>query len=297
MQEVDQLIMIIPVVLNLNGNLEMNLSARLATAANIGEFDDPMVRRSMIIGNLALLQFQTVAVSFIAACIALILGRFVPRNGFPSPSVSPPSSGATNSTILALRNVLTYSLEFRQVNHPPIVDQGRESGIKTCIFPPFHDGVSLFISIRLVMVAATAMTAASLSGIFLGSFMCALVVICHNYNRDPDNIVPAVASCLGDLVTLVMLGFVSTFFIPFIQTLLPLLVGIFVLFSAFACFLFTLKNKHVRPLLKEGWPPLLGAMVISSGTGIVLDMFVSRYAGFALLAVVISGMFLTASPF
>ena len=145
------------------------------------------------------------------------------------------------------------------------------------------------------MVAATSMTAASLSGIFLGSFMCALVVICHKFNRDPDNIVPAVASCLGDLVTLVLLGFVSALFVPFIQTPLPLLVGSLVLCSATACFVFTLKNKHVRPLLKEGWWPLLGAMAISSGTGIVLDMFVSRYEGFALLAIVISGMFFLTS--
>ena len=86
MQEVDQLIMIIPVVLNLNGNL----SARLSTAANIGEFDDPIIRRSMIIGSLALLQVQTASVSFVAACIALILGRFVPRTGH---STSPSSSG------------------------------------------------------------------------------------------------------------------------------------------------------------------------------------------------------------
>lgn len=78
MQEVDQLIMIVPVVLNLNGNLEMNLSARLGTAANVGELDDPKRRRSMLLGNLALLQVQTVSVSFIAACIALILGHFVP---------------------------------------------------------------------------------------------------------------------------------------------------------------------------------------------------------------------------
>lgn len=35
--------------------------------------------------------------------------------------------------------------------------------------------------------------------------------------------------------------------------------------------------------------PLFGAMIISSTTGIVLDLFVSRYEGFALLAVVISG--------
>ena len=128
MQEVDQLIMIIPVVLNLNGNLEMNLSARLATAANIGEFDDPIVRRSMIIGSLALLQVQTTSVSFFAACIALILGRFVPRTG------SPASSVPTNSTTLVLRNSLTYSIESRQIIHT--LDQGRKSGIKTSVCPP-----------------------------------------------------------------------------------------------------------------------------------------------------------------
>lgn len=128
MQEVDQLIMIIPVVLNLNGNLEMNLSARLATAANIGEFDDPIIRRSMIFGSLALLQVQTASVSFFAACVALILGRFVPRTG---PSTSPSSSGKTNSTTLAFRNSLIYSIESRQD-----VSQGRKSGIKTCVCPP-----------------------------------------------------------------------------------------------------------------------------------------------------------------
>lgn len=83
MEEVDQLIMIIPVVLNLNGNLEMNLSARLGTAANVGELDDSKKRRSLLLGNLAVLQVQTVFVSFIAACIALILGHFVPGTASP----------------------------------------------------------------------------------------------------------------------------------------------------------------------------------------------------------------------
>ena len=80
MREVDQLIMIIPVVLHLKGNLEMNLSARLGTAANIGELDDPSVRRSIIISDLSLLQVQAISVSFIASCTALILGKFVSQN-------------------------------------------------------------------------------------------------------------------------------------------------------------------------------------------------------------------------
>ena len=95
------------------------------------------------------------------------------------------------------------------------------------------------------MVAGTSMAAASLSGIFLGSFMCTLVVICHKFNRDPDDIVPAVASCLGDLFTLFMLGFVSDLLVPFIQTPFPL------------CWyfrpMFYYRLFRVRPLLKQGW--------------------------------------------
>ena len=140
------------------------------------------------------------------------------------------------------------------------------------------------------MVACSSMTAACLSGLLLGSFMCTLVVLCRKYNLDPDNIAPAVASCLGDLFTLVLLGFVSTLLVPFIRTPIPFIIGALVVCFAISCFFYTLNNQRVRPLLKEGWSPLFIAMAISSGTGIVLDMFVSRYEGFAVLAVVISGM-------
>lgn len=51
----------------------------------------------------------------------------------------------------------------------------------------------------------------------------------------------------------------------------------------------TRRNNQVGHLLFQGWLPLFAAMIISSGTGIVLDMFVSRYEGFAILATVISG--------
>jgi solute carrier family 41 len=119
--------------------------------------------------------------------------------------------------------------------------------------------------------------------------MCTVVILCRKYNRDPDNIAPAIASCLGDLFTLVLLGTVSTLLVPFIQTPIPFIVGMLVVCLAIGCFMYALRNEHVRPLLREGWSPLFIAMAISSGTGIVLDMFVSRYEGFALLAVVISG--------
>ena len=79
MTRVNELIMMVPVILNLKGNLEMNLSARLGTAANVGELDKPGARRQIILGNLTLLQVQATVVSFVAACVAFILSRIIPH--------------------------------------------------------------------------------------------------------------------------------------------------------------------------------------------------------------------------
>lgn len=81
MTRIDEFIMIIPVVLNLKGNLEMNLSARLGTSANMGDLDIPAKRRSIILGNLTLLQVQATVVSFFAACAAFLMSRIVPEAG------------------------------------------------------------------------------------------------------------------------------------------------------------------------------------------------------------------------
>lgn len=53
----------------------------------------------------------------------------------------------------------------------------------------------------------------------------------------------------------------------------------------------TWRNGSVRHLIFMGWTPLLGAMIISSGTGMVLDNFVDQYEGYGLLTVVIGGGF------
>ena len=104
-----------------------------------------------------------------------------------------------------------------------------------------------------------------------------------------DNIAPPVAACLGDLVTLLLLGAVSTVNIVLIDTPLALIILITVATSAVGWAIVTRRNAAVSHLLLEGWVPLFAAMIISCGTGIVLDLFVSRYDGFALLAAVIGG--------
>ena len=139
MKEVDQLIIIIPTVLNLNGNLEMNLSSRLGTASNVGELDDPIIRRSKLVGSLALLQVQTISVSFIAACIALILGTFVPTTKSPRYT----SSEEPN---MLLRAAVNHVLDFR--DESPTTDPGRKSGLPTYVLANFS---SKSLLIRLLI--------------------------------------------------------------------------------------------------------------------------------------------------
>ncbi|KAI6107028.1 solute carrier family 41 member 1 [Pisolithus croceorrhizus] len=261
MRAINELIMIVPVILNLKGNLEMNLSARLGTAANMGSLDDPRNRRNIIYGNLALLQIQAAVVASVAACVSMALGSIVPD----PPSTAPISFGgeATNSTTLISR-----------APRPLPMNPGQPKS-----------GVAEFI-----MVASSAMMSACLSSVLLGSFMCALIVACRRFGRDPDNIAPPVASCLGDLVTLCLLAAVSSLLINFINTPLPSILILCLVLSATSCFFIVRRNNCVKDLVWRGWLPLFGAMVISSATGIVLDIFASRYQGFPLLAVVISGL-------
>ncbi|TFY51642.1 hypothetical protein EVG20_g10906 [Dentipellis fragilis] len=271
MTRINELIMIVPVILNLKGNLEMNLSARLGTAANMGALDTPKSRNAIVFGNLALLQVQAAVVSFIAAIVAFILGLVVP-DGVPD---EPASTGNTTTEALAF-HVTRTALHYARVPRPtPPISRTAQSGFA-----------------EFVMVAATSMSAACISALFLGSFMCGLIVLCRKLGRDPDNIAPPIAACLGDLVTLFLLSLISGFLIRFLNTPGPYIVILLVVVSAVACGVLTRRNEHVWPLLTQGWAPLFGAMVISSGTGIVLDTFVSRYTNYALLAIAISGTYL-----
>ncbi|KAI6046754.1 solute carrier family 41 member 1 [Pisolithus marmoratus] len=261
MRAVNELIMIVPVILNLKGNLEMNLSARLGTAANMGSLDDPRTRRNIIYGSLALLQVQATVVASVAACVSMALGSIVPD---PPPSAPLSFDGEViNSTML-----------FSRAARPLPMNPGQpRSGLAE-----FH------------MVASSAMMSACLSSVVLGSFMCALIVACRRFGLDPDNIAPPVASCLGDLVTLCLLAVVSSLLINFINTPLPFILMLCLVLSTISCFFIVRRNTYVKDLIWRGWTPLFGAMVISSATGIVLDTFASRYQGFPLLAIVISGL-------
>merc|ERR1712137_819727 len=52
----------------------------------------------------------------------------------------------------------------------------------------------------------------------------------------------------------------------------------------------TLRNKYVQSFLKIGWAPLFTAMLISTGTGLMMERFVMRYDGYAIMALLLTGI-------
>ncbi|KAK4058889.1 hypothetical protein OIO90_000335 [Microbotryomycetes sp. JL221] len=243
---VEELFILVPILLNLKGNLEMNLAARFSTSANIGELDLRPTRRALILGNLALLQVQALIVSLISGLLSFILG------------------------MLSRRGV-HHALQHPVYNPTQqLVDDSLRGGY-----------------FEALLVLCVSMLAASLSSGILGSFMCSLVVICRRFRVNPDNVATPIASALGDMVTLVILGVLSSIFAKFIGTLVSTAVFLCLLFAIGFNVMLTFRNAYVQELLTVGWGPLFLAMAISSGSGLVLETYVNAYDGFALFAPVV----------
>lgn len=49
------------------------------------------------------------------------------------------------------------------------------------------------------------------------------------------------------------------------------------------------KNSHVKDLLFTGWTPIIIAMLISSGAGLVLEKYVEQFKGLAMLTPILCG--------
>lgn len=313
MRSVDELFILIPMLNNLKGNLELVLSARLATASHIGVLDRRSSRRALIGGSLSLLQLQALCVSALAAITSFLLGLALPDTDVASGSTGDRTGGGENGSSgrrkrakKIVRDLLRMAAHKTQkVSEPDRTKSGWR---------------------EFIVVLATAMSSACLSGLILGSFMCSVVLLCRRYKLDPDNIAPPLASCLGDLVTLTLTALTSTMFfytsgrpqilstespqnttstllasrfqdpssIPTTTSgsfpLLPFLVTLALFFSIPFVLKLCLQLTFSRPLIRDGWTPLIIAMAIESGTGIVLDWYVGRYRGFGLLAVVMTGL-------
>lgn len=91
-EKVSELIILVPALLGLKGNLEMTLASRLSTQANLGHMDTPKQQWYMIVGNLVLIQVSRIQILFL---LFPFIFKFVYKyvnivfSPPPSPSLSP----------------------------------------------------------------------------------------------------------------------------------------------------------------------------------------------------------------
>lgn len=73
-QEVPEMFVLVPALLGLKGNLEMTLASRISTLANLGTIDTSKEQWRMALGNICILQCQSLVLGLIASAFASIVG-------------------------------------------------------------------------------------------------------------------------------------------------------------------------------------------------------------------------------
>lgn len=266
--KVDKFMILVPIMLNLKGNLEMNLSLRMSTAANIGEIDGRRTRRALVMGNLALLQVQALIVASVAGVLCFLLGQ---QNHAAAAT-------ASESDVKAASVAVQTQASRRGLVHSSKRPQGDMTA-------RLRNGYFEF-----ALVIATSMLSASLSSAVQGTFLCALVIWTRRIGGDPDNMAVPIAGSFGDLVTLTVLGLLASGLVRTEGTVLSTVVLALLVLMCVAFVMLTLRNAYVHELLADGWVPLFTATLISSAAGLLLDENAAQYDGFSLLAPVVSGL-------
>ncbi|CAF0934245.1 unnamed protein product [Rotaria sp. Silwood1] len=72
-QEITEIYILVPALLDLKGNLEMTLASRLSTQANIGNIDKICKFKDLFIGNVILIQLQAIVIGFLAALVSILI--------------------------------------------------------------------------------------------------------------------------------------------------------------------------------------------------------------------------------
>lgn len=143
-----------------------------------------------------------------------------------------------------------------------------------------------------LLLCASSMLTAALASFVLGAIMVLVVLVSTKLKINPDNVATPIAASLGDLTTLSLLAGISSLLYDAIGKQHWLAPSMIVLFLAFAplWIYISVKNQYTNEAIREGWTPVLSAMVISSVGGLILDFTVGNYHGIAVFQPVINGV-------
>ncbi|KAJ9581572.1 hypothetical protein L9F63_023255, partial [Diploptera punctata] len=76
-KEVSPLLILVPPLLGLKGNLDMCLASRLSTQANLGQMDSLPEIWKMVVGNVAVVQIQAIVASLLVAIFAVVMNLII----------------------------------------------------------------------------------------------------------------------------------------------------------------------------------------------------------------------------
>ncbi|KAH8295452.1 hypothetical protein KR018_011349, partial [Drosophila ironensis] len=146
---------------------------------------------------------------------------------------------------------------------------------------------------HLPTLTAAALVTSSTSCFVLDSILMCVVLFSHRYRFNPDYMATPIVASIGDVMTIGMLSFSAAklhersdsrywvaicLMLAYVVILLPLWLAV------------VLRNTYVRPLLKDSWVPVLGALCISQIAGFLLSFTVNDFRGLAMFSPIINGI-------
>lgn len=146
---------------------------------------------------------------------------------------------------------------------------------------------------KMELLCASSIITAFLAAFALGILMVCIVIGARKFGVNPDNIATPIAASLGDLITLSILAFISSFFYKHKDTrYLTLLVCFGFMALTPVWVLIAKQNPPTMKILKSGWFPFILAMMISSFGGLILNKTISKeqYKGMAVFTPIICGV-------
>ena len=147
---------------------------------------------------------------------------------------------------------------------------------------------SLNISRAVVLLASSVITASAAS-FLLGLVMVAVIAVSRKYKVNPDNVATPIAAALGDLVTLSLLAVVASSLLTASTGLVLSLLSTYLVLGPL-CARAAGRNSNTSSILREGWTPVLSAMIISSMGGKILNSVITTFPHIALFQPVINGV-------
>jgi len=146
---------------------------------------------------------------------------------------------------------------------------------------------------HVLLLATSSVCTASIASFVLGVVMVFVVTCSNKFGINPDNVATPIAASLGDLTTLGLLAWISSVLHAHLSQdgrwLIPLLITFYVLMIP-ASAAIAYRCADTRPILFSGWSPVLVAMLISSGGGLILDIAVDKFKGIAVFQPVMNGV-------